>query len=751
MLCLQGRRCPRTLRLFLSAILIFVLHGLGMAQNQAFKVRGTVYGFQPHGKLQTLVGANIIWKSTLIGTTTDSEGNFTIERIPENDSLVISYIGYQADTILATAGDFLVIKLRQGIELSSTEIVYRQKSTQVSKLSTIKVETMGKDEIHKAACCNLSESFETNASVDVSYTDAITGTKQITMLGLAGPYSQLTKENMPDIRGLAAINGMSFIPGTWIDAIQLIHGAGSVVNGFESIAGQINTELKKSSTVERFYVNLYANNEYGGEANMHVKIPIGKKWRSAVLLHGKYNNYHHDKNADGFMDMPLNKSIIALNRYEWINDRDIHFEFGGRYIYMDQLAGQMGFNRNMVADSLNPWGALTNISKGDVWMKLGKVNHLKPWQSTAIQLNAATYNQQSKYGFRNYDGKQNSLYANLIHQGRVKSDTNQYKLGLSFVGDAYDEILVADTFKRDELVVGAFGEYSYKPGEKFSLVAGIRTDFHNHYGLIFTPRLHLRIEPLKDLVVRASIGSGFRTANVIAEHIAMLASSRSIEIEGDNSNYGFGLNPEKAWNYGLSINKSFELNYRDGLISISYFITNFEDQVVFDMETKGKVKFYNLDGESFANSFQAQLDYEVFKRFDVRLAYRFYDVKTSYEGKLKSAPLLASHRGFLNLAYGTRNNWKFDLTINRQGMKRIPDFGSGESYSPAYYIINAQVTKKWKEKFDLYAGGENLTNFVQENPIISAQNPYSQDFDASLVWGPIFGTKIYIGMRYYIL
>ena len=217
------------------------------------------------------------------------------------------------------------------------------------------------------------------------------------------------------------------------------------------------------------------------------------------------------------------------------------------------------------------------------------------------------------------------------------------------------------------------------------------------------------------------------------------------------------MNPETAWNYGINLTQSFELAYRDGQISSSFYRTNFQNQIVFDMEESPReVHFYNLTGESYANSFQFKVDYELFKRFDVRLAYRYYDVRTTYGDELKHAPLLAPHRGFVNLAYGTRSHWKFDFTLSVQGEKRIPDVneaGQAMLYtikSNAFALMNAQISKKFQEKFDFYIGAENLGNYRQENPIISAENPYGPYFDASLVWGPLFGIKVYAGMRFFI-
>ena len=720
-------------------------------------IEGFVFGIQADGSIQALAGANLRWQGQNKGAVTTADGSFKLKRNKKTTMLIISFISYNSDTVDMTHEDYLEISLQNGMELKAAEIVHRRKSTTVSHFDLIKSETLGEHELGKAACCNLSESFETSATVDVSFTDAISGQRQIRMLGLAGPYSQLTKENMPDIRGLAAINGMEFIPGTWIESIQLIQGAGSVINGFESIAGQINTELQKPGKMDRFFFNGYINSDRSIEANAHIKIPLGKKWESGLLLHGKYNAYKHDSNNDGFLDMPLTSKFVVLNRYEWKNSHNIHFEFGGRYTYIDQIGGQMNFDRNQEMDTLNPWGMLNNVQKADAWAKFGKVNRLKPWQSSALQVSGGMYKQKARYGLYEYTASENSFYANLIHQSRIISDKHIYKLGTSFQYDEFDEQLNIDIYKRIEAVPGVFGEYSFKPSDNFGLVAGMRVDYHNEYGMFYTPRLHIRYTMFKKTIIRLSAGSGLRTANVIAEHMSILASSRNIIIHGNNS-YGFGLDAERAWNYGINLTQTFELDYREGRISASYYRTDFKNQIVFDMdESAREVHFYNLDGQSVSNSYQIQLDYELLKRLDVRIAYRYYDVRTTYISGEKSAPLLAPHRGFFNIAYATRKKWQFDFTINIQGEKRIPSVASNSKVNqrntstPAFAIMNAQISKKVRNNWEFYLGGENLGNYKQADPIIGASDPYGPEFDASLVWAPLFGLKVYAGMRYTFL
>ncbi|MEN8251054.1 MAG: TonB-dependent receptor, partial [Bacteroidota bacterium] len=648
------------------------------------------------------------------------------------------------------------VKLKSSIQLDEVGIVYRQPSTQVDYARAVKSEYISEKELLKAACCNLSESFETSPSVDVSFTDAVTGTRQVQMLGLAGPYTQITSENMPFARGLASIYGLTFVPGTWIEGIQLNKGTGTVVNGFESIAGQINVELRKPEEADRLYLNFYANEAMRLEANANLIHRFNNSgWSTGLLLHGKTNRLKHDRNEDGFLDMPLSNNLIALNRWKYIGTDGLMFQFGVKGTLIDNLGGQTDFDPVNDIGTTNSWGMDTKINRIEGWSKLGKVYLDKPWRTFGLQLSAANHKQESYFGLNHYQAAQNTMYANFIYQSIFGNTNHKFKTGASFQYDDYIESLNTENYDRTEIVPGAYFEYTYSFLEKFSLITGLRGDYHNYYGFFLTPRMHARYAVTDNTVLRASAGRGQRTANILAENNGLLASSRQIVIEGDNSGNPYGLNPEVAWNYGINLTQYFELDYRNGTVSFDYYRTDFQNQIVIDLDQSPQLAvFYNLNGKSYSNSMQVQLDYELINRLDVRVAYRWFDVWTTYDDVLRQKPLVAQHRAFTNLAYESRNHWKYDFTINWQGEKRIPYTGSNpEGYqlderSPNYVLINAQVSKVWKEKFEVYLGVENLLNYTQENPIIASDDPFSSYFDSSLVWGPIFGRNTYLGLRY---
>lgn len=704
-----------------------------------------------------LPGANVFWAGTTIGAISDEKGFFEIELTDKTDQLVVSYVGYGRDTFHIHEQIAFEVEFNRTQGLEEVKIVYRTSSTTFDLKNPFNVQHMHEKELLKAACCNLSESFETNPAVDVSFTDAVTGTRQIEMLGLAGPYVQITRENMPNIRGLAALYGLTYIPGPWISGIQLNTGTGTVVNGFESITGQINVELQKPEESDLLYFNLFGNGAGRMEANLNSAHSFSEKLHTGVMLHGKYQPFSFDMNNDGFMDHPAGTNAIFLNRWKYQNEEGFESQFGIKVTSLTNQSGQTDFDHDMPFSEQSAWGASTNTRRVEGWMKAGKVFPSKPFSSLGFQLSGMTHLQDGFFGRRIYNASQQSLYSNLIYQGILGNTNHQFRTGASFQYDNYDEALSTMIFLREEIVPGAFFEYTYNYIDRFTVVSGMRSDYHSNYGLFFTPRLHMRYAPTERAVFRGMVGRGQKTASIIAENVGMLASSRDIIVEGTDNGNPYGLNPEVAWNTGVSFTQEFVLGKRDGVFKADYYYTWFTNQIIANYDRDpGAVYFHNLDGRSFAGSFHTQLDYELFLRYHVRLAYRLNDVRSTVDGDLLPEALTPRHRAFLNMAYETIDRWKFDMTLNWQGAKRIPGTEGNpeeftlDSYSPDFFLWNGQVSKNFGERLEVYAGAENILNFRQPNPILDAENPFGDYFDASMIWGPVFGRKIYAGLRYRI-
>ena len=708
-----------------------------------------------NGQANPLAGASIFWLGSNHGTVSNSHGEFLLAKNETTDKIVISYTGFKTDTISLNGLHDIQITLNKKESLSNVVVTARQRTSYIDGYNPFRTAIITKKELLKAACCNLSESFETNPSVDVSYSDAATGSKQIQLLGLAGIYTQLTVENLPGPRGIATPLGLNSIAGPWVESIQLIKGTGSVVNGFESIAGQINVELRKPQSSEKLYLNGYVNSMGKTDVNLNWAHKLNSKWATGLLLHDDFLYSKQDFNKDGFRDLPTGNQFSGIHRWDYLGENGLMSQFGIKVLLDDKTGGELDYDPSTDKFSTNNYGLGIRTKRYEAFAKIGYVFPEKMHKSIGLQVSAFDHDQDSYFGLTKYDARQKNFYSNLIYQSRIGSDAHTFKTGLSFLYDQYKEQLNASPYDRTEVVPGAFAEYTYTPNENLDVVAGIRSDRNSLYGWFATPRLNVRYAPFTNTTIRVSAGRGQRTADVFAENIGVLVSSRGIHILNSQPGKAYGLDPEVAWNKGISLDQKFKLFTREASIGVDFYRNDFTNQVVVDLENAREVKFYNLEGESYSNSFQTELNFVPVQKLDVRLAYRFFDVRTTYSNQLLQKPFTAKHRAFANLGYDL-DGWKIDYTLNFIGNKRIPSTAENASqfqldnYSPSYVTMNAQVSKSIGKKklFDFYAGGENLTNYFQENAIIDDTNPFGTYFDASMVWGPVSGRLFYAGFRY---
>lgn len=548
-------------------------------------------------------GVSVHWLNTNIGTTTNEKGWFNIPYKTEYKKLVISYIGYKTDTLTITSLKPIHHFLTPEGELEEITIESKRNAVQKNSFATVNMFTLNSEELLKAACCNLAESFETNPSIDVNFSDALTGTRQIQMLGLKSPYLLITQENIPSIRGASQVFGLTFTPGTWIESIQISKGAGTVVNGFESISGQINTELVKPFSDDTFFLNAYANRNGRLELNTHFNQKISNRWSTGLYVHADYRGEKFDNNGDNFLDMPLANQINVMNRWQYTNPEKGWVSFiNFRYLVDEKQTGELDFNPDIHKGTTNFWGSEIDTKRFDFSSKIGYVFPELPYQSFGFQFAYSNHQQESYFGLRNYNINHESIYSNLIFNSIIGDTRNKFKTGISFTHDGYNEAVLNGNFNRVENSVGAFFEYAFDNLDNFSYTAGLRLDHHNLLGTFITPRLHFRYVPWEKATLRASVGRGIRSANIFAENQQLFASSRQININNANGNI-YGLDPEVAWNYGVSYMQKFNLFNRKADITFDYYVTDFENQVVVDWENPQQINFYNLDGKSVANSF----------------------------------------------------------------------------------------------------------------------------------------------------
>ena len=714
-----------------------------------------------------LMGAEVYWNGTQIGVSTDDNGTFTLKRTENSNTLVISYVGYKTKTLKVTNSEALHIQLEPQSALEEVVVTQKRANTMKSQWQVANLHTMSSGELLKAACCNLSESFSTNPSIDVNFSDAVTGNKQIKMLGLTSPYILMAEENIPAMRGASQAYGLSFVPGTWIESIQITKGAGSVINGYESISGQINYEIEKPINARPFFLNLYTSEDSRYELNAHTKVKLSDKWATSLLAHGNVRQRKSDHNHDGFIDNPIGNQINLLNRWQYSNAEKGWVSFVNlNYMKDERQAGQIDYNPLTDKGTTNAWGSEVNSERFTLSNKTGYVFPDTPYKSIGLQNSFQSHRQDSYFGLNSYDIHQKSWYGNLIYNSIIGNTQHKFATGLSGTYDDYNEQLttsaLAGDFSRIDRSVGAFFEYTYDNSSNFSFVAGIRADSHNNLGNFITPRFHLRYNPWKEATFRLSAGRGKRAANVIAENQQLLASSRQLHIIGGDGGKLYGLNPEIAWNYGASFLQAFKIWGKNAELSVDFYRTHFDNQVVVDLDhSPQQALFYNLDGKSFANSLQAEVSISPAKGLDFKAAYKYYDVQTQFtKGQLEKT-LTPKHRWFANIAYETadtqENNhsqWKFDVTFNWLGEQRLPTTATNplayrlSDYAPSFATLNAQITRVFSKTFEVYVGGENLTNYKQANGILAADAPFGAYFDSTMQYAPAFGQMYYAGMRF---
>ena len=693
----------------------------------------------------------------------DQSGTFSLIQGNGSVTLILEKEGFQKLEIQQSAASDFAIQLQKTIVESNIEtvsVVKKQNTLGRKQKAVTNTQNLSQGELQKAACCNLSESFETNPSIDVNFSDAVTGNKQIKMLGLTSPYILMSEENIPAIRGALQATGLNFIPGTWAESIQITKGAGSVTNGYESISGQINYELLKPQKEDPFFANVYASNDGRYELNTHFANKYSDKLSSLVLLHGNTRTIKNDMNDDGFLDNPLGKQVNILNRWEYNNTEKGIVSFLNIKYFKDEKTGG-----TLNQDVLSPlsWISNVNTDKVELSHKIGYLFPDMPFQSIGFQ-QAFQYNKMnSQFGVNNHQINHKSYFSNLLFNSIINNTKHKFITGINFNYDNYQENLQVNftkNYDRIDTSIGSFFEYSYDNLNNFSFVLGARADKHNRLGLFFTPRAHVKYNPFEKTTLRLSAGRGKRASNIFVENINVLASSRNVIVNDENGKL-YGLNPEIAWNYGTSLIQKFYLFGKENEIVVDYYKTDFSNQIVVDLENPRQVTFSNLKGKSFAESFQIEWNITLMKHLNLRTAYKYLNVKTDYATGLLDKPLQAKNRFFANIAYETHildkgQQWKFDATFNWIGEQRLPNTLANPvqyqlpAYSPNYQLINAQVTRTFSSTFEMYVGAENLGNFKQKNAIIASDNPNSPYFDSTMIYGPVFGNMFYAGLRFKI-
>ena len=745
------------------------------------KVKGVVLD----DKGYPLVGANVHWAGTTVGMATDLDGKFEVDEVKSTRLLVSSFMGYHNDTTEVRSHSELTIVLVSDLELDEVSIVERKMAVLRSRISPLQTETITGEALCMAACCNLSESFETSASVDVAYSDAATGAKQIRLLGLSGTYVQLLTENTPNIRGLAQSFGMEYIPGPWMDAIQVSKGTSSVLNGYEAIAGQINVEYLKPQTQDPIALNAMISTETHAEVNATGGWDLNDKVSTGILFHAQNMSLELDHNHDGFLDMTKNTNINLLNR--WYVKTD---DYTGQFLVRGLYDRRQGGLTKEATNAMSPYKIDLNTWRVDGFMKNGYVFDAELGTSIGIITSASYHNQQNTYGPRQWNAAQTNAYLNAIFQTSFDDsatdlwDDHHHNLstGLSVNYDGYNEmvrIIGDEAIRLDNMEVtpGVFAEYTYTYQDKVTLLAGIREDYSSTYGFFTTPRMNLRYAPFEWWTLRASVGLGYRSPNAIADNAAYLPSNRIYHFNADS------LAQERSMNTGISTVFYIPMGKKELQISGEYYYTKFLDGVIADMDRSlHGITLYNMrdveGAQYFSHNWQVEATMEILRGWTMTTAFRYTDVKqttfntSANEYQLRDKPLQNKFKGIITTSYQTPlKTWQFDLTAQFNGEGRMPDGFKIPEGSNQYRIHNGYIYHKWYPQllgqvtkffrtWSIYLGAENMTNFTQDNPIVGERleakvnthggfvNPQSSNYDASMIWAPIHGWKLYLGFRW---
>ncbi len=636
-------------------------------------------------------------------------------------------------------------------ELDEFTLVQKQDSRRNLRNSALNTELITQAEIKRAACCNLGESFTTNPSVDVNYSDAATGARQIRLLGLPGTYVQMLTENIPNLRGAAAQYGLGYIPGPWMQSIQVSKGASSVKNGYESVTGQINVEFLKPQTDQSLNLNMYADHLGKVEANASGNIHLSDKLSTGLLIHGENGLTGHDSNGDGFLDSPRIKQISAMNRWGWFTD-DYILQAGGRYLGEKRESGQMAHHHHYHEE---PYIVGITTNRGELWLKNAYMFDHEHGANIALILSGSLHDQKGKYGHREYDVIQGNLYASLLFE-RDFDERNSISAGLSFNHDDYrqhfrlisDLTLPLDYLRERESTSGGYAQYTYNLDKKLILMAGLRYDYSSLYGNMLTPRLHARWTPSAAFSLNLSAGKGYRSPVALADNSYLLASAREIIVEE-------GLHQESAWNMGAGISGKFILGSQSFDWGAEYYFTDFRNQTVVDLDRSPMAAYIiNARGKSFSHAAQVELTWKPIEELSILAAYRYTDVRLDYGRGLVSKPLTSKSKCLFSVNYEPMMGlWQFDATLAVTGKGRLPNpavNADGLSWQPEYKAfptLNVQVTRNFKH-WSIYVGGENLTGYRQKQPIIGAADPWGSTFDATMIYAPVHGAMAYIGFRY---
>jgi outer membrane receptor for ferrienterochelin and colicins len=735
-------------------IVIFIVGLLFPLGLFAQKIEGKVTDI----KNDALIGASVYWLDNAQGTMTDNNGNFSIA-LNENSTkkLVASYVGYKSDTIEITNQKFVNFKLAAIKTLNEVVITDERDGIILSNLDPIKTEIITQTELKKAACCDLAGCFETQLTVQPQTSNVITNAKELRILGLSGVYNQVLVDGFPMIQALSYTYGISGIPGTLVENIFVSKGANSVLQGYEGISGQINVITKDAGNTDKLLLNVYVNSFMEKQMNVNYAFKKGK-WRNITAVQTVQPANKTDNDKDNFLDLPLLTRYLIYNKLNYGKESDWGWStmIGLKFLNEERIGGQYTYNAKTDQGNTSVYGQTVNFTQPEIYSKTGYRFNDK--HNIVCFASSFFHQQNSFFGTTKYDAKQNNFFANLQYELNYNR-LHTLKTGISFRHlNLHEKIQFTDTtlyrsyhgdYYRTENILGVFAENSMSfLNNKITWISGLRLDHHNQFGSTLTPRMLLKYDLSTQTVVRANIGTGWRTVNLFSENIGLLVSSRDII-------FAEKLLPERALNYGINMVHKYEINKQSGYLSADFYRTDFQNQIFPDYDSDAKSAIIkNFKGPSISNGFQLELNFKIAKRFDLKTGYNYLDVYRIDAGNKIQLPFNPKHRILGSISFKPLSK-KFNIDINVHWFdkQRLPNTKANPveyqrpDYSETFTLYNAQFTYNFKS-IELYIGCENIFNFRQLQPILSWQNPFGPYFDTSSVWGPTRGREIYSGVRF---
>lgn len=703
-----------------------------------------------------LAGASVVWQNTNKGTFTNEAGEFDIADQLEGDRiLLISFVGFSQEKVKVGKLTHWTVQLIEDATLAEVKIIAKGQATRFAN-EPAKVEVLGVREIQRAACCSLAGCFSTNSNVDANVTNVVTDAKELRILGLAGVYNQVLVDGMPLIQGLAFPYGPGGYPGTMIEKIFVTKGANSVLQGFESISGQINMEFHSPENAPRLFLNTFANSF--GESQYNVNYLVKKPtWSNLSVAHLTLPATIIDRDGDGFRDIVKTNRTSLYNRWSYDNPENPKWRttIGMRYLAEEREGGSTQFNRDIHLGTSLAYGQNVDIQHGEIY---AKTNLIVSEKSSVILLSSAfAHKQEAYFGVKKYLGKQFNLTSAIYVDHYYGGQNHNIKFGFSHRHNKLKEdikFMEAVPFLNYE---GAYFTNYDIPGifaenkltfSKFTILTGLRADQFAHFGWKLTPRFLIRANLSPDTDIRFNAGKGFRWAHIFSENANLLAGNRSLILAKD-------LAPEEAINVGLNFIKTIHWKEINITLSGDAYLTFFQNQIFPDYDTEVNTAIVqNFFGKSISKSFQLENKWIFTQQFDIKLAYNYLEVYREVESLRQDLPFIPKHKWTANTSYSTPGDqWQIDLTWRLIGNKRLPstlnypDQYKQPSSSDPYQQWDLQLTHRWSN-FQIYGGVENIFDFRQEFPILGYDQPFGNFFDPAFNWGPTKGREFYLGLRY---